>query len=272
MSTISAALAAARHKIGASEARLLLRHLLGCSAAHVEAHREDELDAAVEENFRACVERRWQGEPIAYLTQTREFYGRPFAVAPAVLIPRSETELMVDTVLGKFERNSTLRILDLGTGSGCLAVTLALELPQAEVTAVEFSRDALVIAAGNAKRLGARVRLLASDWFSAIANERFDLIVANPPYIAAGDPHLDQGDLRFEPLCALTSGRDGLDAIRHIAETAQAHLTSGGWLLFEHGYDQGDQVRALLKANRYCAIEQQRDIAGIVRVSGGRAQ
>ncbi|MFY9327912.1 MAG: peptide chain release factor N(5)-glutamine methyltransferase [Georgfuchsia sp.] len=270
MSAISAALAGARQKIGASEARLLLRHLLGCSAAHIEAHRDDELDAAVEATFQAWVERRWQGEPIAYLTQSREFYGRSFVVAPAVLIPRSETELMVDTVLGKFERNAKPRVLDLGTGSGCLAITLALELPQAEVTALDVSRDAMVIAAGNAKRLGAKVRLLESDWFSAIANERFDLIVANPPYIAAGDPHLEQGDLRFEPLCALTSGMDGLDAIRHIVEQAQAHLISQGWLLFEHGYNQGDEVRALFEANRYCAIEQHRDIAGILRVSGGR--
>ena len=272
MSIISAALAAARQKIGIAEARLLLRYLLGCSTAHIEAHREDELDSAVEEIFRACVERRWQGEPIAYLMQTREFYGRSFAVAPAVLIPRPETELIVDTVLSKVERDAKLRVLDLGTGSGCIAITLALELPQAEVTAVDISRDALTIAGGNAKQLGAEVRLLESDWFSAIANERFDLIVSNPPYIAAGDSHLNQGDLRFEPLEALASGADGLDAIRHVAESAQARLTSGGWLLFEHGYDQGEKVRALLEANRYGAIEQWQDIAGILRVSGGRAR
>ena len=279
MSTIGAALAAARQKIGIAEARLLLRYLLGCSAAHLEAHREDELDSAVEEIFRACVERRWQGEPIAYLTQTREFYGRPFAVTPAVLIPRPETELIVDTVLQQIRHSrasgnpvSSLRVLDLGTGSGCLAITLALELPQADVTAVDSSCDALVIAAGNAKQLGAKVHLLESDWFSALANEWFDLIVSNPPYIAAEDPHLKQGDLRFEPPDALASGADGLDAIRHIAENAQAHLVSGGWLLFEHGYDQGDRVRALLEANRYCAIEQWHDIAGILRVTGGRAR
>ncbi|CAG4883018.1 N5-glutamine methyltransferase, modifies release factors RF-1 and RF-2 [Georgfuchsia toluolica] len=271
MSTIGAALAAARQKIGVTEARLLLCYLLGCSAAHIEAHREDELDSAVAENFRACVERRWQGVPIAYLMQTREFYGRPFAVTPAVLIPRPETELIVDTVLGKFERYAKPRVLDLGTGSGCLAITLALELPQAEVTAVDISRDALSIAAGNARQFGATVRLLESDWFSSIANEQFDLIVSNPPYIAAGDPHLTQGDLRFEPSQALASGADGLDAIRHIAETAPAHLSAGGWLLFEHGYDQAERVRALLAATGYGSIEQRRDLAGIVRVSGGRA-
>lgn len=272
MSTIGAALAAARQKIEASEARLLLRHLLGCSAVHLEAHSEDELDAAVEQTLQSLVERRRQGEPIAYLTQTREFYGRPFAVTPAVLIPRPETELIVDTVLGKFERNAKPRVLDLGTGSGCLAITLALELPQADVAAVDSSLDAMAIAAGNAKQLGAKVRLLESDWFSALAHEQFDLIVSNPPYIAAGDTHLNRGDLRFEPPGALESGADGLDAIRHIAENAQAHLVPGGWLLFEHGYDQGERVRALLEANRYCAIEQWHDIAGILRVSGGRAR
>lgn len=272
MSTIGAALAAARQEIEAGDARLLLRHLLDCSSAHIEAHRDDDLDASIEALFRVLIERRRQGEPIAYLTQNREFYGRAFAVAPGVLIPRPETELIVDTVLGKFARNSKLRVLDLGTGSGCLAITLARELPRAEVTAVDISRAALAIAARNAKRLGAEVRLLESDWFSSIANERFDLIVSNPPYIAVGDPHLAQGDLRFEPPDALVSGADGLDAISHIAGKARAYLTASGWLLFEHGYDQGEQACALLAATGYDNVEQHRDIAGIVRVSGGRAE
>lgn len=272
MSTIGAALAAARQKIGPSEARLLLRHLLGCSAAHIEAHRDDELDRAVEATLSALVERRHQGEPIAYLMQNREFYGRSFTVSPAVLIPRPETELIVDVVLGKFGRNARPRILDLGTGSGCLAITLALELPEAEVTAVDISRAALSIAAQNAKQLGAEVRLLASDWFSSMANDRFDLIVSNPPYIAAFDPHLAQGDLRFEPPHALVSGAEGLDAISHIAKKAQMYLNASGWLLFEHGYDQGNRVCALLAATGYDTIEQHRDIAGIVRISGGYAR
>ena len=269
MSTIGAVLATARQKIGASETRLLLRYLLGCSAAHIEAHREDELDAFVEETFLLLVERRRQGEPIAYLKQNREFYGRLFSVAPAVLIPRPETELIVDTVLDKFGRNAKLRVLDLGTGSGCLAITLALELPQAKVTAIDISRDALDIAARNAKQLGAEVRVIESDWFESVANERFDLIVANPPYIAAGDPHLAQGDLRFEPPRALVSGADGLEEICQIVEEARAHLAVSGCLLFEHGYDQGDRVCALLAATGYHNIEQHCDIAGIVRASGG---
>lgn len=270
MSTISAALAAARQQIEAGEARLLLRHLLHCSTAHIEAHREDELDASVEEIFRGWVERRLQGEPIAYLTGTREFYGRAFAVAPGVLIPRPETELIVDTILGKFGPDAKLRVLDLGTGSGCLAITLALELPHAAVTAADVSQEALAIATRNMERLGAKVCLLESDWFSSIVNERFDLIVANPPYIAANDPHLAQGDLRFEPPYALASGNDGLDAIRHIVKNAPDHLTPGGLLLFEHGYDQAESARALLEAAGYVSTEQHRDLAGITRISGAR--
>lgn len=271
MNTIGVALGAARQQIEASEARLLLRHLLDCSSAHIEAHRDDELDARIEETFMVLVERRRAGEPIAYLTGIREFYGRPFVVAPSVLIPRSETELIIDTVLSKFDCNSALRILDMGTGSGCLAITLALELPQAKVTAVDISPDALAVAERNAKQLGVEVHLMESDWFSSISDEQFDLIVSNPPYIAVGDPHLAQGDLRFEPLSALASGSKGLDAINRITKQAQAHLHPGGWLLFEHGYDQSKAVHTLLNANGYLDITQMQDIAGIVRVSGGCA-
>lgn len=270
MTTISAALAAARQQVEAGEARLLLGHLLGRNAAFIEAHREDELDASVEETFLDWVERRRQGEPIAYLTGTREFYGRAFIVAPGVLIPRPETELIVDTVLTKLVHDAKLRVLDMGTGSGCLAVTLALELPQTTVTAVDVSQAALAIAKRNAAQLGAEIRLLQSDWFSAIAHERFDLIVANPPYIAAGDPHLAQGDLRFEPHGALTSGTDGLEAIRCILKNARTHMNPGALLLFEHGYDQADRVCVMLEAQGFRDIEQHRDLAGITRVSGAR--
>lgn len=271
MSTIGAALATARQRIEASEARLLLRHLLGCSAAHIVAHRDDALDAALEEQFFALVERRRRGEPIAYLMQVREFYGRDFVVAPSVLIPRPETELIVDIVREKFGRDAKPRVLDMGTGSGCLAITLALELPQAEVSALDVSSQALTIARRNAARLGAKVRMIESDWLTAVVGERFDLIVSNPPYIAAGDPHLAQGDLRFEPPQALASGSDGLDALRHIIANATAHLNPGGWLLFEHGYDQAQSVRTLLEGHGFQSIEQRADLAGIVRVSGGRS-
>ena len=275
MTTIADALQVARLIIDSSEARLLLRHVLGCTATHVEAHRDDELELSVESKFVGLVERRKRGEPIAYLTGAREFYGREFHVAPGVLIPRPETELIVDVVLERHSRESRnpvpLKILDLGTGSGCLAITLALELPHASVIAVDLSPDALAIARQNAQRHRANVRWLESDWFASLRGEQFDLIVSNPPYVAASDPHLKQGDLRYEPSCALASGADGLDAIRRIVKDAHHHLVAGGRLLLEHGYDQADRVRVLLEAQRFADIEQHRDLAGIIRVSIGRS-
>lgn len=270
MTTVAAALAAAREQIPPAEARLLLRHLVGCSAAWLEAHRDDPLAAEIAGRFATLTARRAAGEPIAYLIGTREFYGRDFGVNPAVLIPRPETELLVDLARAVLAYRPAARILDLGTGSGCLAITLALELPQAEVWALDASVAALAVAQANAARLGARLRLLESDWYAAVAGERFDLIVGNPPYIAAGDVHLDSGDLRFEPALALSCGADGLDAIRAIVDGAQAHLPAGGRLLFEHGYNQAEAVAGLLTAAGFEAIEQHRDLAGIVRVSGGR--
>lgn len=267
MTTIAAALARARRAIPPAEARLLLCHLLDRNTAWIEAHRDDALAAAAYERFDALVARRAVGEPVAYLLGTREFYGRDFAVSPAVLIPRPETELLVDLVKAG---PCAPRILDLGTGSGCVAITLALELPQAEVWAVDASPAALTVAQANARRLGARVQLRESDWFAALEGERFDLIVSNPPYIADGDPHLNEGDLRFEPALALNCGVDGLDAIRRIAAAAPVHLNFGGRLLFEHGYDQAEAVASLLRAAGFAEIEQYRDLAGIVRVSGGR--
>jgi release factor glutamine methyltransferase len=283
MTTVAAALAAARAKLPASEARLLLGHVLGKPAAWLVTHDADVLDEDVLLGFASLVARRAGGEPVAYLAGFREFFGREFEVSPAVLIPRPETELLVDVVLKSgvgacrpAKRNSrqtesaTATMLDLGTGSGCIAITLALECPQARVVAVDASAAALALARRNAERLGARLRLLQSDWFAALAGERFDLIVANPPYIAAGDPHLAAGDLRHEPSTALSSGADGLDDIRRIIAATPAHLAPGGQLWLEHGYDQAEAVRELLKAADLAGIEQHRDLAGIVRVSGGR--
>lgn len=272
MSTIAAALATARQAIPISEARLLLRHLLGCTPAWLEAHRDDALDTESAGRFGALVARRGAGEPIAYLTGRREFYGRDFVVTPAVLIPRPETELLVDLGKAAVSGMTTPRILDLGCGSGCVAITLALELAGAEVTALDVAAAALDVARGNAGRLGTPIRLMQSDWFAALgAEEHFDLIVANPPYVADGDPHLAEGDLRFEPMLALACGSDGLAAIRRIVTTAPRHLHPGGSLFFEHGYDQAAAAAELLRAGGYAAIEQHRDLAGIVRVSGGRA-
>jgi len=269
LSSIAAALRDARQTIPPNEARLLLGHLLGRNAAWLEAHRDEELEQADAARFADLVRRRAAGEPVAYLLGVREFYGRDFAVSPAVLIPRPETELLVDLAKTAVAGIESPRILDLGTGSGCVAVTLALEVPQAEVTALDFSVGALEVARANAEFLGARVRFLHSDWFAALNYERFDLIVANPPYIAVDDPHLSQGDLRFEPELALHCGADGLDAIRRIVVESAQHLRRGGRLYFEHGYNQGTAAATLLAGEGYEDIVQHLDLAGIPRVSGG---
>jgi release factor glutamine methyltransferase len=219
--------------------------------------------------FASLAARRAGGEPVAYLVGRREFFGRDFEVSPAVLIPRPETELLVETALAKCRRWSR-RILDLGTGSGCIAISLALELPLAQVTAVDASAPALAVARRNADRHSARLRFVQSDWFDALGEEAFDLIVANPPYVAAADPHLAAGDLRHEPAAALASGTDGLDALRRIIADAPAHLAPGGQLWLEHGYDQAAAVQELLLAAGLTAVEQHSDLAGIIRVSGGR--
>lgn len=268
--TIAALLAAARTHIAPAEARLLLGHLLKQSTAWLEAHRDDPVDEAVERQMSALAGRRYAGEPMAYLLGVREFYGRDFGVTPEVLIPRSETELLVDIAKEKVGAGRTASILDMGVGSGCIAVTLALECAGAKVTAVDVSACALAVARKNAQQLGASVCFVESDWFTALSAQRFDLIVANPPYVAAGDPHLSQGDLRFEPPDALTDHADGLADLRHIIAHAPAWLSPQGWLLCEHGYDQADAVRKLLQATGLTDIEQHVDLAGIVRCSGAR--
>jgi release factor glutamine methyltransferase len=216
---------------------------------------------------------RLQGRPIAHITGRREFWSREFQVTPEVLIPRPETELLVELALARIQPEQTARIADLGTGSGAVAITLALERPKASVTALDLSPAALRIAEANAARLGAgNVRFVESDWFAALpAAESFDLIVSNPPYIAESDPHLGLGDVRFEPPMALASGPDGLDAIRHIVGQALARLNPGGWLLFEHGYDQSAAAQGLLKAAGFQAVGSFADLQGHLRVSGGCA-
>jgi release factor glutamine methyltransferase len=267
---IAAALNAAHATIPSNEARLLLRQVLGCTVAYLVAHRDDALPAEAALRFLELASRRAAGEPVAYLTGYREFFGRDFAVTPAALIPRPETELLIELAIASLQGISPARILDLGTGSGCIAVTLALELEHAEITAVDVSPDALALARRNAASHGAVIRCLHSDWFESLDDVRCHLIVANPPYIASGDPHLSQGDLRFEPPHALASGADGLAAIRRIVEASPHHLLPGGRLWFEHGYDQAEEVRTLLEEAGYADIQQHRDLAGIVRVSGGR--
>lgn len=269
--TVGAALAAARGRIPASEARLFLREILGVTAARIAAYPEDALTPEQAERFADLLARRESGEPVAYLLGVRGFYGRDFQVGPAVLIPRPETELIVDLVRERVPAGAAPAILDLGTGSGALAVTLALELPAASVTAVDFSAAALGVARANAEALGARVRFVESDWFAALAvGERFEVIVSNPPYVADGDPHLAEGDVRFEPASALASGPAGLDDIVRIVAAAPAFLTPGGWLLLEHGYDQAAAVRELLLAGGFAEVASARDLAGIERITLGR--
>jgi len=273
MTTVAAALAAARAKLPAGETRLLLGHVLQQSSAWLLGHDDHMLAEDELRVFASLVARRAGGEPVAYLVGFREFFGREFAVSPAVLIPRPETELLVEVALAGVgagdAKAGAPRILDLGTGSGCIAITLALEIPRAQVTAVDACETALHIATRNAEALGAQLRFLRGDWFSALDGERFDLIVANPPYIAAADPHLTTGDLRHEPPAALSSGADGLEALRRIITEAPAHLARDGQLWLEHGYDQPETVRELLAAAGLTGIRQHRDLAGIIRVSGG---
>jgi len=260
----------AKRIIGQSESRLLLGDVLKCSRATLIAFPERPVVAEAALAFVQRVERRAQGEPIAYLVGSREFYGREFLVAPGVLIPRPETEHLIELAKNWFPQEGVFNALDLGTGSGALAITLGLEFPHAEVIGVDQSQVALDIAMRNREHLCPRVTLLHSDWFSALTDERFDLIVANPPYIAAGDRHLDEGDVRFEPREALVSGEDGLNDIRRILMNACTYLRSNGYLVFEHGYDQAVAVRRLMLEHGFVEVASELDLAGIERATYGR--
>jgi release factor glutamine methyltransferase len=252
------------------EAELLTAHGLGKSREWLYAHGNETLDESLNERISALLQRRLAGEPIAYILGQREFYGRDFTVGPAVLIPRPETELVIELALQKLTPD-VHRVIDVGTGSGCIALTLAAERPAWEVTAVDLSADALAVCVGNARRLELeRVRTLESDLLSKVSGERFAAIVSNPPYVAAGDPHLDQGDLRFEPACALSAGANGMAVIERLTEQAQAVLEPPGWLIVEHGHDQGPAVRALMAACGMEDIETHQDLAGIDRVTLAR--
>lgn len=251
------------------EAQLLLAFCLGKDRAWLYAHPDEDLPAEKFSQFTRLVARRQSGEPMAYLTGEREFYSRSFHVDPDVLIPRPETELLVDQALA-LNLPANARALDIGTGSGCIAVTLGLEQPQWQVSAVDVSASALAVATANRDRLGAaNLELLAGHLFEPLGNRRFDLIVSNPPYVAADDAHLAQGDVRFEPDLALVAGTDGLDLIRLIVAQAPDHLETGGWLLLEHGHDQAAAVRDLLEAAGFERVESTCDLAGIERVSFG---
>jgi len=271
--TSAQALHTAQSRIAPVDARLLLQHALGKSHAQLLTHPEQVLTPAEEKLFLELVARRVSGEPVAYLIGEREFYSLNFKVSPAVLIPRPETELLVDMALERIPADHPRKVLDLGTGSGAIAISIAKQRPLARVTAVDASDAAVAIAQANASQLDAgNVRIVAGDWFNGLAGEKFDLIVSNPPYVADGDSHLAQGDLRFEPQSALTAGADGLDCLRVIIAAATAHLVAGGWLLLEHGYDQAEACRKLLTAAGFDEVFSRPDLAGVMRVSGGRSE
>ena len=255
---------------GRHEAELLLLHVLERERSWLFAHATDPVEPAHVAAFEALLAKRLAGEPVAYLLGRRGFWTLNLKINPTTLIPRPETELLVELALARLPENSGLRVADLGTGSGAIALALASERPQAQVVATDLSQAALAVAARNAQRhaLG-DVQFRQGAWYAPLAGERFDLIATNPPYIASDDPHLAQGDLRFEPLTALASGHDGLDDIRLIIDGAAAHLRPGGWLLIEHGWDQGEAIRALLQQAGFHAVATERDLEQRDRISLG---
>ncbi|GAB3026414.1 peptide chain release factor N(5)-glutamine methyltransferase [Oleiagrimonas citrea] len=254
------------------DAEWLLMHALGVDRAWLFAHATDPVDAASAQAFEALLQRREQGEPVAYILGRRGFWHLDLEVTPDTLIPRPETELLVELALQRMPQDVPLKVVDLGTGSGAIALALASERPQAQVTAVDVSASALQVARRNALANGLeRVEFLQGDWYGPLADRQFDLIVSNPPYIEHDDAHVGQGDLRFEPRGALVSGADGLDAIRVLVTGARRHLRARGWLLMEHGWKQGPAVRALLTDDGgFTHVFTACDLEGRERVSGAR--
>jgi release factor glutamine methyltransferase len=253
------------------EAEHLLLHVLGRDRAWLFAHGDDALPAESAAAFEDLLARRMVGEPLAYLLGRRGFWTLDLQVSPATLIPRPETERLVELALARLPPDHALRVADLGTGSGAIALAIASERPLAQVVATDISAEALDVAGANAQANGiANVAFRHGSWLAPLAGERFDLIASNPPYIAEDDPHLAQGDLRFEPPSALSSGTDGLDAVRAIVLAAPDHLVPGGWLLLEHGWDQGAPVRALLMARGFIDVATETDLEHRDRVTLGR--
>jgi release factor glutamine methyltransferase len=268
VSTVAQALAAARAQgLSRLDAQLLLAWVLGRPRSWLLAHDDDALPADAQRRYSAACARRADDVPLAYLTGERDFRDFTLQVGPSVLVPRPETEHLVDWALACLHGAPAVQVADLGTGSGAIALALARARPDAQVTAVDRSPAALAVAQVNGQRLGLAVRWLAGDWWQPLAGERFDLVVSNPPYIADADAHLPA--LRHEPLEALVAGPDGLDALRRIIEGAPAHLRPGGCLLLEHGHDQGAAVRALLVAAGFQSVATRQDLAGLDRCSGG---
>lgn len=267
--TVAAALA--QSGLVPVDGRALMMHALGVDRAWLVAHDRDRLSREQADAFFALAKRRRDGEPVAYLTGHREFFGLDLVVTPAVLIPRPETETLVEAALARLPTDRSVRVLDLGTGSGAIALAIAHARPQAQVVATDASPEALDVARLNASRLGLRnVAFVRSDWYSQLPAGAFDFIASNPPYVAPNDPHLVAGDLRFEPRTALVPPADALSALGTIVARAPAHLAPGGGVAVEHGYDQRPAVRALFDAAGFEDVAELRDLAGIDRVVVGR--
>ena len=253
------------------DAQVLLCHVLQCNSAHLIAWPDKQLDDAQQQYFLHLIERRRRGHPVAHLAGQREFWSMDFMVDESTLIPRPETETLIEYVLEKHSHQTSLKLLDMGTGTGAIAIVLAKENPGWQVHACDISSRAIKLAERNMdKHEISNLTLLKSDWFSDIDDTDYDIIISNPPYIDADDPHLSQGDVRFEPASALISANQGMKDIEHLCSQAKSHLKNGGWLIVEHGYDQAEQVVDCFTKNGYSEITQRQDLSGHIRMTAGR--
>ncbi len=273
---ISETLLAATKRLQASsssariDTEILLCHVLDCNSAHLAAWPEKKLSPGQAQQFDQLISRRETGTPVAYLTGKREFWSLELEVTPATLIPRPETETLIEFVLEQFKQQKKCHVVDLGTGSGAIALAIAREHPDWEITATDISQDALTVAQKNAaKHQINNVEFKISHWFNALKGESFDIIISNPPYVAEGDPHLLNGDVRFEPAISLISGKQGMDDVEIITAEAGRYLKNNGWLILEHGYDQKKQVQDCFEASDFKTIVQKTDLPGQSRMTAG---
>jgi len=253
----------------ALESAVLLAHAVQKDRSWLFAWPEKTLSTQQQQLYESYLQRRLKGEPVSYITGYREFWGLELKVSADTLIPRPETELLVETALGRINK-ATAKVLELGTGTGAISAALMTERPAWKILATDSNAETLAIASENFKKHRLKIETLLSDWFACIPDEKFDLIISNPPYIESGDPHLRQGDLRFEPITALASGKDGLNAIRKIVQQAGAYLCDKGWLMLEHGYNQGDAVSSLLEKSGFSSIETLNDLSENDRITIGQ--
>lgn len=275
--TIQQALQHAEHLLDKSspsaalDAQVLLCHVLTCNTAHLAAWPEKQISQHQSQCFIELISQRRHGRPIAYLTGQREFWSLTFSVDDSTLIPRPETETLVAYILDHYQQQDNIRLLDMGTGSGAIAISIANEKPHWDITATDISAPAIALANSNANNNQiSNISFVQSDWFEQLSAQQFNIIVSNPPYIATDDPHLQQGDVRFEPESALTSGLTGMDDIEFLCTHASRHLKIDGCLILEHGYNQKQQVADCFINNRFVDIKQVRDLSGHTRMTAGK--